>query len=258
MIANNELSLIADWFKANRLSLNLLKTNFVLFTSSRKHLPVFDYSLSIEHSEISQVKSAKFLGVHVDEHLTWNVHIHNIEKKIAKNVGIMTKISYLLPSLILQKLYYALIHPYLTYCNISWASNYSTRLDRLVKLQKRAIRVITKSKYYAHTFDLFRQVRILNIVKINILQTGIFMFRYIHKALPLNFKDYFTFSNEIHNRNTRTKETFRPVRFRTNYRKHSIRHSGPMTWNNLPWQIRSLKILSSFKNALRMHLLTAT
>ena len=182
MIANNELSLIADWFKANRLSLNLLKTNFVLFRSSRKHLPVLDYSLSIEHSEISQVKSAKFLGVHVDEHLTWNVHIHNIEKKIAKNVGILTKISYLLPSLILQKLYYALIHPYLTYCNISWASNYSTRLDRLMKLQKRAIRVITKSKYYAHTFDLFRQVRILNIVKINILQTGIFMFRDIHKA----------------------------------------------------------------------------
>ena len=90
MIANNEFSLIADWFKANRLSLNLLKTNFVLFRSSRKRLPVLDYSLSIENSEISQVRSAKFLGFHIDEHLTWNVHIHNIEKKIAKNVGIMT------------------------------------------------------------------------------------------------------------------------------------------------------------------------
>jgi len=255
MIANHELTLIADWFKANRLSLNLQKTNFVLFRSSRKSLPVSDYSLSIENSEISQVKSAKFLGVHIDEHLTWNVHINNIENKIAKNVGIMTKISYLLPSHILQKLYYALIHPYLTYCNISWASNYSTRLDRLMKLQKRAIRVITKSKYYAHTFELFQQVRILNIVKINKLQTGIFMFRYIHKALPLNFKDYFTFLNEIHNYNTRTKENLCPVRFRTNYRKHSIKHSGPVTWNNLPWEIRSLKILASFKNALRMHLL---
>ena len=139
----------------------------------------------------------------------------------------------------IKKLYYALIHPYLTYCNISWASNYPTRLDRLMmKLQKRAIRVITKSKYNAHTFDLFRQVKILNIVNINKLQTGIFMFKYIHKALPLNFKDYFTFSNEIHNWNTRTKETLRPVRFRTNYRKYSIKHSGPMTWNNLPWEIR--------------------
>src|ERR1043165_6472665 len=75
------------------------------------------------------------------------------------------------------------------------------------------------------------------------------MFRYIHKALPLNFKEYLTFSNEIHNRNTRTKETLRPVRFRTNYRKHSIKHSGPMTWSNLPWEILLEMNVGSIKNS---------
>lgn len=85
-VTNHELTFIADWVRANRLSLNLLNTNFVLFRSYRKLLPHLNYSLYIDNSIISQVKSAKFLGLPTDEHLTSRVHIYNIGTKIAKTL----------------------------------------------------------------------------------------------------------------------------------------------------------------------------
>ena len=78
-----------------------------------------------------RVESAKVLDVSlfIDEHLTRNVHINNIGKNIAKNVGIISKIPYLLSSHILINLYYLLIYPYLAYCNLCWTSTYPTRLE---------------------------------------------------------------------------------------------------------------------------------
>src|SRR6218665_829819 len=64
------------------------------------------------------------LGVYVDQHLTWKEHIKNISNKIAKNVGIIARSSYLLPQTIRIKLYYSLIFPYLTYCNVVWAGDH--------------------------------------------------------------------------------------------------------------------------------------
>ena len=133
-LVNFELIAVADWFKANRLSLNLSKTNFVLFRSHRKSVPHQNFVVSIDNIAISQVKSSKFLGVYVDEHMTWKKHIKNISTKIAKNIGILSRISYLLPCNILINLYYSLIYPYLAYCNIAWGSTYHSRLKRLIVL----------------------------------------------------------------------------------------------------------------------------
>src|SRR6218665_3839237 len=107
-----------------------------------------DITLTIDGIKITQVGSVKFLGVMVDEHLNWKTHINNIRKKIAKNIGILSKVAYLLPANVLKSLYYTLIYSYLAYCNVCWASTYPTSLDGLLKLQKRAVRVITKSSYF--------------------------------------------------------------------------------------------------------------
>jgi len=100
---------------------------------------------------IIQVDSTKCLGVYVDQHLTWKVHIKNISSKIAKNIGILSRISYLLPSYTRITLYYSLIYPYLSYCNMVWASTYKSRLHSLTVLQKRAVRFIAGAPCGSHT-----------------------------------------------------------------------------------------------------------
>src|SRR5688572_11698737 len=90
-IANEELALANDWFKANKLSLNISKTNFIIFRSNNKIIPPSDNVLKIDDIIIPQVTSSKFLGVHIDQHLKWNrpTHILEITKKISKNIGII-------------------------------------------------------------------------------------------------------------------------------------------------------------------------
>src|SRR6218665_2380809 len=116
--ANQELIIIAAWFIANKLSVNLSKTNYVLFRSHRKVVSMSDLKLEIDDKDIMQVTSSKFLGVYIDQHLTWVEHIsHILSKEIAKNISILSRIRHFLPKCTLQGLYYSLIFPYLSYCS---------------------------------------------------------------------------------------------------------------------------------------------
>src|SRR6218665_1607669 len=83
-------------------------------------------------------------------------------------------------------------------CNVCWASTYPTGLDRLFKLQKKAVYVITKSSFIAHTSPLFQQLKIFNLDQIRQYQTGIFMYRANHNLLPAIFQNYFINIKDIH------------------------------------------------------------
>ena len=166
------------------------------------------------------------------------------------------RISYKLPVQILINLYYSLIYPYLAYCNMIWAWNYTSRLKSLIILQKRAVRIITKSYYQCHTAQLFLLHGILTLDQIRVLQTGEFMFRYRHDLLPQTFTDYFNTGSATHSYSTRTASNYRPIFAHTNTRKFSIKITGPTVWNNLPANIHGVSHLLLFKKRLCAHLLT--
>ena len=116
-------------FKANKLSLNLKKTNFMLFKPRRKryHFPMQIY---INEQRIEQVKETVFLGVVIDEHLSWIPHISQVARKISKSIGVINRARFFLPKPCLKTLYYCLVYPYLHYCIIVWGSTYKSNLRR--------------------------------------------------------------------------------------------------------------------------------
>jgi hypothetical protein len=79
---NQQLSLISEWFVANKLSLNVGKTNFIIFCPRQKKYSLNNLSVLFNGTKINQVKYTKFLGVNIDEHLCWDQHIHLVESKI--------------------------------------------------------------------------------------------------------------------------------------------------------------------------------
>jgi hypothetical protein len=117
-ILNGELEHLSMWFKANKLSLNIAKTNYFLFRNKGK--PLSSLTIRINGTLISQVNQKKFLGFYIDEALTWTNHITHISSKISKSIGIIKKLSHILPNQVLITLYNTLITPYLNYCNIVW------------------------------------------------------------------------------------------------------------------------------------------
>ena len=107
--ANQELSQINDWFLANKLSLNVEKTKYMLFhiCIDQENIPSKFPLLQLNSNIIERENSLKFLGVIRDKHLTWKKHIQLIENKVSKNVGVLYKVSKLINSLTLtmQKLH---------------------------------------------------------------------------------------------------------------------------------------------------------
>ena len=159
---NKELTNLSPWFRSNKLSLNINKTKFILFTNKKKVNNNL-INIKIDSEEIKRVSVTKFLGMIIDEHLTWKPQIKHLSSKISRNIGSINKIKYYLPKHALKTLYYSMIYPYLLYGNIVWASTYKTNINRLQILQKKAIRIITNSDYLSHTSDLFEKEKILTI-----------------------------------------------------------------------------------------------
>ena len=90
---NAELIHINEWIQANKLSLNIKKTKYMLFSNSLKSLPG---NIILNHSYINRVESTKFLGVFIDEHISWNSHLLYINKIISRNVGVIYKLKYII------------------------------------------------------------------------------------------------------------------------------------------------------------------
>jgi hypothetical protein len=248
-VMNEELQMFDVWMKCNKLSVNIKKTNYVIFKSSKKKIPhnfIFCYGNEI----LKQENTTKFLGVYIDQHLTWKDHISHICKKISKSVGIIYRSRFYLSTKTKLSLYYTLIYPYITYCNIAWSSTYVTNVNRIFYLQKRAVRAITNSNFRAHSTPLFSQLGILDIFKVNSLYIARFMFCYNSQLLPPIFFDLFARNNQIHNYNTRSAMNYRTHTCRTNLKQFTILYQGPKIWNSLPTNIKDSLSLYSFKKTM--------
>ena len=158
-IVNDELDLLSDWFKANRLSLNVKKTNYMMFGYKKVvcQCPItkINFCIKINNVNITEVEYTKFLGVIIDKKLTWQRHVTYISNKIAKSLYVLNRLKHKLPSYALCSLYYSLIYPHLIYYIILWGCAAKSILNELLILQKRAVRILNKCPYLSHSDPLF-------------------------------------------------------------------------------------------------------
>ena len=130
----------------------------------------------LNNKEIEQVKETVFLGIVLDEHLTWKPHIAYTANKVSKSIGVIRKSSFYPKKETIHILYFSMIYPYLQNCNLVWANTYQKNLSRLVILQKRIVRIINKRDNLAHTSPIFKDLYLLKFEDILKLQLSQFMF----------------------------------------------------------------------------------
>ena len=111
---NNQLQKVYVWLCANKLSLNVDKTNFVIFhPPQRKRISTF--KLLMGGKDIKEKSSVNYLGVIIDCNLNWKAHVHELSKKLARSIGVLSKLRHFVPMGILIRLYYSIIFPFLIY-----------------------------------------------------------------------------------------------------------------------------------------------
>ena len=225
---NIELNKLSVWFRVNKLPLNLKKTKFIVFKPNQKRRS-YNFQILINKQQIDQVKETVFLGVIIDENVTWKSEISHVANKVSKSIGMIQKSSFYLSSYSLRVLYFSLVYPYFFYSNIVWVSTYKTNLVRLVKLQKRVVRIIDKSHFNAHSDPIFKKLGILKFHDLNLLQLGQFMFSYQIRTLPPKLASKFTLNSQIHTYGI-IRETL----------MHFVCLSVGLTLNNFLFSIRDL------------------
>jgi hypothetical protein len=246
---NIVLDKVLVWLNSNKLSLNILKTHYMLFTT-KKNTDIPSLSLQLNESEIERVQKTKFLGVMIDEKLQWSGHIDYIKKKISKNIGIIYKARNYFDCSTLVTLYYTFIYPYLTYCIEVWGSSSLARIGTLLKLQKRFCRIITFSNPITHSLPLFKSLHILTVSDIYLTSIALFMYRFHHNSLPLMFNNYFVI-NIPSGIITRSIEEYKVPFCRLSIRQKTIVYQGPTLWNAFPIHLKSINSIHVFKKTLK-------
>ena len=203
---NSELNKIADWLAANKLSLNFQKTKFMIFHYRQRVMPENDITcLVIEFN---------FLGLTVSEYMNWNSHVQKIANKISRTLGVMNRLKRYLPISAMKWMYDSLILSNLQFGITNWGFEW----DRISKLQKRALRIMTNSRYNAHTEPLLKQLHLLNVKAIFDVQCMKIWYKFVHKKRPNYFRDMFKYNHEVHDIGTRSHDRLHLYPTRTHKR----------------------------------------
>ena len=239
----------------NKLSLNINKSYSLLINPIINH-PSSDVTAFPNIDGIQQVNVIKYLGIEIDSQLNFKSHIDNVQSKIAKGIGILFKLNKILTPKTLLMLYYALVHPHLSYGILIWGSTYKSYLNTLQLSQNKAMRAITKHRSYERITPIYRKLQILKINDLFKLETAKFMHQFSDKSLPAPFEKYFTRTTFVHRHSTRKSERndyFLP-HFSTSRLQRSIKFSGVKIWNSIPNKLKNLS-LKNFISEYKLHLI---
>jgi hypothetical protein len=253
-VMNDELGKIVEWLKANKLSLNVNKTHYMVFRSRR--CPSFtNCSLSINDVVIEMVEHTKFLGVTIDSFLTWQKHISSVKGKVARGLGIICKAKRNLSKESLLTLYYSIIYPHLIYCVEVWGNSSACHVNSLFRLQKKTIKII-RSVPIRHPSDpLFREMRLLKVSQIYTFFSLLFIFKYLSKMLPDIFDDFFVQNKSIARRSTRQDCLMFVPNFRTTFYGRTLKVFGVRIWNEKCANSNRKCSIHTYKKKLKLQIM---
>ena len=162
VITNDEMEKLNVWLTANRLSLNIGKTHYMVFNPHKQIKPP-NIAILINNTVLEEVNECKFLGVILYNELSWKSHCLYISRKIAKSIDVISKVRKVLCRESLITLYYSLMYPYILYCNVIWGNANKAVLWPIFKIQKQAVRLINNLNRYDSTQSSFKEMNLLRL-----------------------------------------------------------------------------------------------
>ena len=248
---NIELDKLNVWFMVNKLSLNISKTNFILF--SNKFIDKANLDIRINGNAINRVFETKFLGVIIDSKLNWKQHIAYVKTKLNKCIGVIYKASYVLDTNALRLIYCSLYLPYLSYCCEVWGTSYKTATENIVISQKKVVRIINKVNKFHHTRELFLKLKLLKFRDIVDFKIAVLMFKASKYSLPYNVQSLFCKLDSGYT--LRSKGNFSKMHVRTTKKAQCISVYGVNLFNNLNNAIKNAKNIFVFKRRFKKYTL---
>ena len=254
VLINKELNLLFTWLQANKQSHNGQKTYYIIFHRARIKLTDYSSNIVMGDSIITATNEIKYLGVIIDNKITWIPHITYVKNKVSKGIGIIYKARKYLKRHTLINLYHSYTYPYLIYCIEAWGNATHCHLEQLYLTQKKVARIISFSNYNTPSKDIFKQLHILPLNKLVVNRIGIMMYKYDNNLLPLAINELFTTNSDVHNYTTRQKHLLHVNKSNINIYSKSFGNTSARIWNAMQSEFEVNASISKFKIALKIYL----
>ena len=250
----NEFFTITKWFDANKLSVNQKKTNTMLFSGSRsKHK---NKSLNVKVSRnseetLEQVQNFKYLGVELDEHLTFDTHIDKLCRKVKSRAGILWRMRPFITESLAHNLYTSLIHPHFTYGDIVYDACSQQSKTRLQVHQNMALRAVKNVPPYFPTQRLHEQLEINWLDCERKERCCIEAFKSLNNMTSVNVNKLLT--SQLNVKETRSSSTviIKAHQNKTKFGDRNFPNRCEQYWKCLPVDMKSVDKLSAFKTQLK-------
>ena len=245
-----------NWLINNKLSLHAGKTELILFGSRRKLKKVQNFHVSYNGQTIEPASSIKYLGVQIDQHLSWEPMVESLIRKTTGKLKFLFRHSSYFNQTLRKTLCSALLQCHIDYCSTSWFTSLSKfHQHKLQTMQNKMIRYIlnldSRDHVGHHQFDMVNLLDVPNRARQLRLNH---MFNIFHSLGPIYFNQNFTKISNIHSYSTRSRSyNFHIPKIGT-YTKHSFFYQATLDWNKLPNHIKSSTDKVSFKTAMKKHL----
>ena len=202
---------------------------------------------------IENVSKQRLLGVYIDENLNWSAHIDYLCSNISSKISLLRQPSQYVPQNVQKLFYQSCIIPLIDYGSVIWGSTSSSNLDRLLKLQKRAARIILKADFGTPSVDMFRDLgwqSIENRLKYN---KAILTYKALHDQTLEYVSKLLKPVSQTHGLNLRSSENgdlHMPLAQTALY-SGAFSCSAPKLWNSLPQSVKNCDTPNSFKKSLK-------
>ena len=248
---NSDVLSAVNWCKRNKMTVNILKTKAMFLSSSKRqsYLQENVPNIRIGNDQIKLSSHEKLLGVIVDSSLNWASQVEATLKKCNSLLYLLGRIKTYL-NLSTSKLYFnAYILPHLDYCCTIWGNCNNNLLDKLIKFQKRAARLILSKAMDTPSAELFQQLGWMRFDERAIYKKAILMNKSLHNLAPTYLSTKFTYTSDIHQVNLRslTDSTLYVPKPNLEIYRKTFAYSGSKIWNTLPESVRSAPSLEAFK-----------
>ena len=213
---NIDLKLLYKWLLANKISLNCSKTELIIFKRRGSNLVNFSYKIKLNGLILRESEYIKYLGVYLDSTLSGKYHCETLRPKLSRACGMLSKARHYVPKEELVSLYHAIFGSHLSYGSQVWSQDPNPHLNKIISLQKRALRTITFSDFNAHSSPIFKDLKVLKLMDNVKINNCLFVHDYLNNLLPICYNNYFSLLSDL--RDIATKACELGCLFVPNYR----------------------------------------
>ena len=250
---NSDLSNLGEWFKSNKLSLNVEKNEYMVFDTKQGNN---DFLINIVNKQIHATDHFRFLGIIIDNKLSWERHINHCKNKITGGTYAIRSSKNILSVQHLRIIYNSLIDSYLNYGLLLWGSELRKYIKPLEIQQNKGMRAVTNSHYTASASPLYKTLKLLPLMSKYELHMGQFMYKYHTHTLPIPLQSEFMTNAAVHGHNTRTRHHPHIIMHHTNRFSRSFIHQAPHLWYTVEDPLKTARSLKQFTSRYKKQLIS--